>query len=363
MPCGALHINNIPKNIPNKKPSNMRKSILNLISAGGRTLAVMATAIVCAFSLAACGGGDGDDDGDTGGGSGGGTSQVTANAGIVAPDGTRLYLRSVGGTSLSYSTEGRLTGIGNYSVSYGPFEITNKNGAEKERLYSITTNGKGYITGFKYDYSYKSSYVEETTTGSISFSYSSDGHLTAISGSEKATETENGETYSSKSSGKTTLTWTDGNLVSAATTSVSDGETETLTATYAYSSQAPANATVQYTPAYLRPFTEVYEPLFYTGYFGKAGTSHPTSASAETTEKDEDGKTYTDRSAYTFTTMLNSNGSVNSVRYKDDGYGANDVAFVYYPAGQFTESKSISQPAAPKKAGSIYSRIFGSVGK
>ena len=184
---------------------------------------LMAMALpVCLFT--ACGSDD-DGDGDTGGGgnSGGGSTCMSSSlTEIKGSDGKTVRLSSDGYYNYSYDEKSNLTGIYEdyvtLQVSNNPFKVSGDfDGIDLSMTAEF--NNKGYFAKmksiYKYDVKEENYSISETIDENVTFSYDNEGHLTKITGTTKATGTENGVKYTVSYTGVATKKKKNGVLVEA----------------------------------------------------------------------------------------------------------------------------------------------------
>lgn len=276
---------------------------------------------VCAMTLSACS----DDDDDNGGG--GSTSSVDNP--LVSDGGLLL-------TSISYqwgSSNDMETYYIYYDAKLRPYKYTEKytNGyddyAEEDVLIidydngkidnmpdydgasnlSLSFNSKGYITKVKGSWSYSED--GDNYSGSLEWnaSYDKDGHLTEMT----TTEEEKSDEYKDEGISKTTLSWTDGNLVSYNTDTKwyyeNDRVDESHSSTGIFTYGTQQNKYKQY-PAII---TVDDTGLFNMGLFGLGPNNLPTSYNEVYVEEYE-GKKTEYKENYTSTITLNDNGSIDT---------------------------------------------------
>ena len=284
---------------------------------------LMAMALpVCLFT--ACSSDDDEDGGDAPGGSM--SSSVTE---IKGSDGKTVRLSSDGYYNYSYDEKSNLTGIYEdyvtLQVSNNPFKVS---GDFDSIDLSMTAefNNKGYFSKmksiYKYDVKEENYSIIETINENVTFSYDNEGHLTKITGTTKATGTENGVKYTVSYTGVATYTWKNGVLVEATSvsTGTEDGETwtESETATFQFDDNYP-NPCLQYTISQ-ENLGEIEGAFQRLGFCGKGSAKLPSSVvyvDIDTSNGEETyNREYTVPCSYTF----NNNGTVKTETCKNTYY-------------------------------------------
>ena len=123
----------------------------------------------------------------------------------------------VGSYTFHYDDNGRCTRV---SSSYSDvLEIDYKRNIimtdGEDDYMNITFNSKGYITKMSGSWNYSEGGEYEKGSGTVTFKYDGDGHLTTYSGTSKESYSFDGEKYSYTGYGNVSCTWRGGNLVSA----------------------------------------------------------------------------------------------------------------------------------------------------
>ena len=227
----------------------------------------------------------------------------------------------VGSYTFHYDDNGRCTRV---SSSYGNvLEIDYKRNIimtdGEDDYMNITFNSKGYITKMSGSWNYSEGGEYEKGSGTVTFKYDGDGHLTTYSGTSKESYSFDGEKYSYTGYGNVSCTWRGGNLVSAEYTyeetenGDKDTETEDYTITYDETSD---NETRQCPMALNDIFGDDMYLLSIVGLYGEGPAQLP--ERIECVGKDNYGSSYTDitNAAY----GLNADGtidweSLNGYRY------------------------------------------------
>ncbi len=179
---------------------------------------------------------------------------------IVGDDGAKYRLTQADKVTYTYGSDGKLSAIGDYQVTYNPLKIGSVD--------NIKTNGNGYITAV----------TEAVNSVEInrSISYDSDGHLTNLDASylsEGKTDSDYGFVYF--------LTWKDGKLMSVTVTD-SDGRDYQMLE-FSYGENALDNLSCQYTPNLFGDLPSRFDgetlmALSCIGYLGKGPSVLPTSS-------------------------------------------------------------------------------------
>lgn len=274
-----------------------------------RILGAMALCAVMIPAVSSCGG---DDDGDEPG-----------NGGVVDVEGTRLT--SINGVRIVYDADGRMTQVGSpYGVkidySRGTIIVDDD---DEEGTADVRFNGHGYLSELSssWDYTDDEDRYEYRYTGSgkVTFSYNGDGNLTKVVSESRETEknltTGGKEDYYDRY--MITLTWRDGNLITA----VEEGEerdddgTERWTDTYTYTYGNQSNKYFQMPISVSYPIADdsAYEVLAAVGLFGKGPAMLPDYM--RESEVEDNG--YTDSHSYNISFSLLGNGAIKT---EDFGY-------------------------------------------
>lgn len=271
--------------------------------AGKANLPVFALAALVCAGLGAC---SSDDDGD----SAGGETGVITNE-----DGSRVRVTRAGDYYFSYDEEGLLSAVRDgsselYEVGQDPFTLEYDQYDETE-TYTLSRNGKGYITKMTEKYTYDSEDDEEWENGSatLSFSYDGSGHLTKITGSGSGTYYDDGEKEKYNAKLTYTFTWSDNLLTRMKYVGEEDGDKYTVEVEYDYGDNVYENPSHQFANSYWAySATDVCDILSSLGMLGIGGDYLPVSVTETDTEdyedEDEDSETYT----YNYSYGFNSNG-------------------------------------------------------
>ena len=272
---------------------------------------------LCAMTLSACS----DDDDDNGSGS----STSSVDNPLVNDGGLLL-------TSISYQS-GNYNYMETYYIYYDaklrPYKYTSEynQDAEEDVLIidydngkmdmpdydgasnlSLSFNSKGYITKVKGSWSYSEDGDNYSASLEWNASYDKDGHLTGITMNNE----EKSDEYNDKGISKTTLSWTDGNLVSYNGDTKwydEDGQVEasaSSTGIFTYGTQQ--NKYKQY-PAIITANDDY--GLFNMGLFGLGPNNLPTSYN-EVYVEEYGGYKKEYEEDYTSTFTLNDNGSIDT---------------------------------------------------
>lgn len=275
----------------------------------------LALCLAAGFSFSACS----DDDEGSGGGSAAQEMPKVEDAGIQFPI-TQLS-NGYDTESYSYSADGRMTEgrdwFGDsYSITHNPLVLTQLEDGHVVGTYrNIKTNDDGFMTYAEVSYSDS----EYSDSGSITWKYDADGHLTSESGN--ITNSSDGP-YS----WTCTYTWENGNLMNAEYREVWEGETYRETYTFAYNNSQWENPGIY--PEEMIEVTGMMLPiLFYSGLLGRTTQNIPT----RVTETDYEG----DRETYSNTDNAvdvdyNPDGSVKSIEMQDESYGNTDTRYFGY---------------------------------
>ena len=248
-----------------------------------------------------------------------------ADKAIVDFDGERLT--NIGSYNFEYDKEGRLVEIYGSSVeleidySKGKIEADDEEG-------TIKFNGKGYVSELSASWEeYEESYGEVYQykgSGTMKYSYDSNGHLTSISASSKETGKYDGETSTWETNYTTTLKWNNGNLTRATLSGweKEDGEKYNFTEDYTISYDNEVN-TFKQIPVSLSNYIYADDGLNLlasVGLFGKGPENFPTGYEEHDIYDDDD---YDYNYTLSMSFILNDNGSIRQERsdYFTYGYG------------------------------------------
>lgn len=239
------------------------------------------------------------------------------NAGVLDKN-SGLRVLSVGYYTFEYDSKGRINYVSEdsyygYKFTYNPNKMISEHHGEEERSYTVGYNGNGYISSL----SYNDSDEDRVRTGTVTFSYDAEGHLTQVS------ETCKKRYYDERSDGSwqytCTMTWKNGRLTKAVDKykEEEDGEyeTATLTCTFNYSDYAMENyynKYLQIPPSIILRTIEVdgAEFMAYVGLLGNGPKYLPSSAELVEVEN-ENGKEKRKERFYSFSYGFNTDGSLS----------------------------------------------------
>lgn len=284
-----------------------------------RLLGAIALGALMMPALASCG-----DDDDSKGGDGVG--------GVIEVDGERIS--SISGVMFEYDSKGRLTHLYDYSggltIDYSKGTLYLDGDEDGENSYKVKFNDKGYITqlssswsGTENDggdkYQYKGS-------GTVSFSYNGSGYLVKCDNSSTVTvkDLSTGMSGKETTSYTTTLTWRDGNLVSAVEKGKETGFGQTDTwredTEIDYTSTTNKFRQLPMAVSSVLNNEEVWQMIAAAGLFGKGTKNFPASISVT----DDDGDSSNSSCSY----RLNSNGAISSetIRYRTFNYTYEEIS-------------------------------------
>ena len=284
-----------------------------------RLLGAIALGALMMPALASCG-----DDDDPKGGDGVG--------GVLEIEGERIS--SISGVQFEYDSKGRLTHLYDYSggltIDYSKGTLYLDGSEDGEDSYKVKFNDKGYITELRSSWSYTDTdgghKYQYKGSGTVTFSYNGSGYLVKCSNSSS----ETGKDLSTGASGKysqsytTTLTWRDGNLVSAVEKGkeVDFGDTDTWREETEIDYTSTTNKFRQLPMAVSSVLNndEVWQMIAAAGLFGKGTKNFPASISVT----DDDGDSSNSSCSY----RLNSNGAISSetIRYRTFNYTYEEIA-------------------------------------
>ncbi len=287
-------------------------------------------------------------DDDEGGGS------ASKGAGVIEGK-ANVRVTKVGNYNFYYDSKGRIDHIDYrnkdaFHFKYNPNKVVLYEEDDFEEEVSVSYNSNGYVSKFEASTSGKDGKDTWSTSGSASYSYDGEGHLTKISSQWKETGTDDGEKYSATGKVNIAFSWKNDLLVSIVEdeSETDDGETETSKSvrTYTYDTDKQENyfnEYLQYTPSFSKELEgmgdgEVEEALAYIGLMGKGPQYLPASSKNEW-EEYYDGRTHEGSSSNTYKYGFNSNGTIayatiDGTRYNysyttlendkdDDGLNAN----------------------------------------
>ena len=150
------------------------------------------------------------------------------------------------------------------------------------------TNSKGYLTEFTQSWNYKEEDYSSKGSGKASLSYDKSGHLTKATFDSSDSGMEEGEKFTFKGSSVYTLTWENGNLVNLTHEweYLEDGEREKGTDSYEVTYDRTAeNVYKQWTEGLLgQVFSFEFSVLGHVGMFGVGTANFPSNI-----EIDEEG--------------------------------------------------------------------------
>ena len=291
----------------------------------------LALCLAAGFSFSACS----DDDEGSGGGSAAQEMPKVEDAGIQFPV-TQLS-NGYDTESYSYSADGRMTGGSTsygirYTITYEPLTLTEQDGDYTGTFRNIKTNSNGFMTYAEVSYSDS----EYSDSGSITWKYDANGHLTSESGN--ITNSSDGP-YS----WTCTYTWENGNLMNAEYREEWEGETYREAYTFAYNGNQWENPGI-YPEGMIEVNGTMMPILFYSGLLGRTTQNIPT----RVTETDYEG----DRETYSNTDNAvdvdyNPDGSVKSIEMQDESYGNTDT--YYFGYADYPIQGLPSYSAAPAK--------------
>ncbi|MCD8281715.1 MAG: DUF4595 domain-containing protein [Prevotella sp.] len=246
----------------------------------------------------------------------------TEAAVITTDDGTQLMIQSVldrYGNGVVYTYNDRwlpLTAFcwGDYTYNFTyssskalavvTFEDDDYGYDDEEFTFQFNTSG--YISKMEVTEKFEDEYESGSGSGSCTYKYDADGHLTEVSGSYSGKEKYDGDTYNWTTSLTATLTWTNGDLTKFSRTEKDNEDgytwTELDTTTFEYGSEE--NAYKQPTMAYSFAICELYgeeSELMFTGLFGKGTAMLPASSNTKYTYSDDydDDSSHTEQYSYT----------------------------------------------------------------
>lgn len=276
-----------------------------------RLFGALALGALMAPSLASCG-----DDDDSKGGDGVG--------GVLEIEGERIS--SISGVQFEYDSKGRLTHLsdnsGGLTIDYSKGTLYIDGSEDGEDNYKVKFNDKGYITELRSSWSYTDTdgghKYQYKGSGTVTFSYNGSGYLVKCSNSSS----ETGKDLSTGASGKysqsytTTLTWRDGNLVSAVEKGkeVDFGDTDTWREDTEIDYTSTENKFRQLPMAVSSVLNNdaVWQMIAATGLFGKGTKNFP--ASVSVTDEDD----YTNNSSCSY--RLNSVGAISTEKFGYSSY-------------------------------------------
>lgn len=305
-----------------------------------KTFIYFASIALAGFSMVSCSK-DNDEPGGGGSEDKGEAAELLIPASIV--DGTRV--QSTGAMSVSYNSDGSISSLTNGGMTFD-FEYENASEAKGTRAavstgkkllkisctnvsgdvyegYNFKFNNDGFLTSMTFRNFEKDSWGYEELTLDYNLSYDGSGHLTSnkISGTLKGEDEE--EKYNERVSGTMNLTWSSGNLVKASLRA--DGGVQE--GVYTYGNEA--NTLNIFTPHMAVNVGAALDPILSAlamiGYTGNSSAMLPTELVYS--ESDEDG---TDRDVYKFDYTFNSDHSINTINFTENGNYAGYVTYRYF---------------------------------
>ena len=256
----------------------------------------------------------------------------------------------VGSYNFYYDDNGRCYNI---SSSYG-YDVVNIDYKkliistdDEEDYMHVVFNNKGYITKIYGSWNYSDGSEYERGSGTVTFKYDGDGHLTAQTGTSKESYSYDGEKSSYTGSGKVTCTWKGGDFVSARYeyTETEDGKTDTETEEYKVTyDNTLNNKTGQFPMAFTDIFGDDQYLLALVGMFGKGPAHLPELIECKTIYGD--GSSYNEQTYAEY--GLNADGTIdwemlNGYRYEYSykTYSANGDEAT--PAAKMTKAMQAGQ--------------------
>lgn len=232
---------------------------------------------------------------------------------------TGMHLTLVGNYRFNYDDKGHCIGVDDLSgydssditIDWNKGEIvaTDSDDDTGGAPVKFKTNGQGYITEFTQSWNFKEEDYSSKGSGKASLSYDKSGHLTKATFDSSDSGMEEGEKFSYKGSSVYTLTWENGNLVHLKRewNSVEDGEREEGTDNYEVSYDRTAeNVYKQWTESLLgQVFNFEFSVLGHVGMFGVGTANFPSLI-----EIDEEGY----HNNYSVSVSTNSDDLISSER-------------------------------------------------
>lgn len=256
----------------------------------------------------------------------------------------------VGSYNFYYDDNGRCYNISS-SYDYDVVNIDYKkliiSTDDEEDYMHVVFNNKGYITKIYGSWNYSDGSGYERGSGTVTFKYDGDGHLTAQTGTSKESYSYDGEKSSYTGSGKVTCTWKGGDFVSARYeyTETEDGKTDTETEEYKVTyDNTLNNKTGQFPMAFTDIFGDDQYLLALVGMFGKGPAHLPELIECKTIYGDDGSYNEQTYAEY----GLNADGTIdwemlNGYRYEYSykTYSANDDEVT--PAAKMTKAMQAGQ--------------------
>ena len=286
------------------------------------SLVAMAMTSAMSVSFVSC-----DDDDDDNGSSG--VGNVSALTGIIDPE-SGLRLKSFGEYTVYYNNEGLYDSIAHkedylddYAFQYGPDKIRRTNNAFYNYVteFDVNYDKMGRMTSYESQETGECVYFKSnwTGTGSASYTYDKEGHLTSMIQSGGETGIEKGEPYTASWIEKVTLTWENGFLKEIAYEDIGLENARTWSAVYTFG----------YDTEYVNKYKQwVYFYVFgqnnsifypYLGLMGKGPDKLPSSVIF--TYKDKLGTVGNDGTeTYTCSYEFNADGSVAKANGREYTY-------------------------------------------
>ena len=234
-----------------------------------------------------------------------GAASCSKDDGGVTPPGqseiekeTGMRLTRVGNYRFNYDDKGRCIGMesisgyddDDFTIDWdkGEFIATDSDDDMERAPVKFKTNSKGYITEFTQSWNYKEEDYSSKGSGKASLSYDKSGHLTKATYDSSESGTEDGEKFTFKGSSVYTLTWENGNLVNLTDEweFLEDGEREKGTDSYEVTYDRTAeNVYKQWTEGLLdQVLNFAFCKLGHVGMFGVGTANFPSNI-----EIDEEG--------------------------------------------------------------------------
>lgn len=278
---------------------------------------------------------------------------------ITDANGNVVQLRSVGGYTFNYDENGKLASFSGdgetFEIKGNSFTYSYEDDDDKT-VVNVAINNYGFISAISYKYEEVDRHGEvEKEEGVANFSYNGSKQLTGFSGNGTwfETDVEDGiqvGSWSGTGSIKTTINWSNGNLISSnyqssnygkgsytengKTYTESESETETGTVTFTYGSERNGALQLPFIVGERVLQMDDFSIFGVLGLFGVGPVNLPVSYTFNETEVEiEDGEEerHEDHAAYNLKFDMNSNGTLATEYYQYEGssYWNTKVSYGY----------------------------------
>lgn len=257
----------------------------------------------------------------------------------------------VGSYTFVYDENNRCTQVKNGSYVYCEIDYDKGVIISDDEEVNVSFNSKGYIT----EVSSKWNYEEEGDTykgsGKISFHYNGDGQLVSSSLSSSESGKEDGESFSYRTSGESSYTWENGNLVKTVIKEVEEDDQEKYEygATYTIKYGDDKNELGQNTRTEVEVLElESVDVLSLIGMFGKSSRYFPVSYTDKYYEKDME-EDYENEDDYNVRYDLNEDGTIEMEYISSDSYTTSYQYLYTTVTDEEPEGRSLGDNSKMKK--------------